>query len=326
MGKHPLVSIIIPVYNVERYLRRCLDSILLQTYYNLEIILVDDGSTDSSGEICDEYAEKDSRISVIHKENGGLSDARNAGIEAASADYIAFIDSDDYVEKQYVQRLAGILLKNNADIAICGYYCGKREKFPEIKRYHRKIQCFDSKVMLKNWHGKYKHVETAAWNKLYKKVLFVENNIYYPVGYIYEDVQTTHLLVNKALKIVLTNEKLYYYYHRKDSIMQTISEEKMKACIYAQNKRLKFFKDNGYREAYERLAVKRQKQYMLNYLNSVMVKDMEKTKAEMLSLYNESYKRVCSFDEIRIWERLLFFMFRYFHDFIWILARKRRYN
>lgn len=321
MNKCPVISIIIPVYNVEKYLRRCLDSIVSQTWRNLEIILVDDGSTDNSGQICDEYVGKDRRIQVIHQENGGLSEARNTGIRAATADYIVFVDSDDYVGKQYVQRLAWILLRNNADIAVCGYYRGKRVAFPERRR-RGEIRSFDAKTMLKNWHGKYKHLETVSWNKLYKRSLFVENDIYYPAGYFYEDVQTTHLLIDKALKIVMTKEKLYYYYQGEDGITHTISEKKIKDCIDSQNKRLDFFKRNGYQAAYERLAIKRQKQYMLDYLKSMQVKGLDNVGAEMIDLFDESYRKVCGFEVLKMWERLVFFLFRHFHGMIRVLYGK----
>lgn len=316
MKKRQVIGIIIPVYNVEQYLRRCLDSIVSQTWHNLQIILVDDGSTDNSGRICDEYAGKDRRIQVIHKENGGLSEARNTGIKAASAHYIAFVDSDDYVGKQYIQRLARILSENDADIAVCGYYQGKRKTFPGVKKKKRRVQCLDSKTMLKNWHGKYKRVETVSWNKLYKRDLFVENDIYYPVGFYYEDVQTTHLLINKARKIATTNEKLYYYYQGKDGITHTISEKKIRDGIASQNKRLDFFKRNGYQAAYERLSIKRQKQYMLNYFKCLQVNGLDNVCAEMIALFHKSYEQVCSFKAIRMWERLLFFLFKYFHDMI----------
>ena len=322
MKKRPVIGIIIPVYNVEQYLRRCLDSIVSQTWRNLQIILVDDGSTDNSGRICDEYAGKDRRIQVIHKENGGLSEARNTGIKAASAHYIAFVDSDDYVEKRYVQRLIRILSENDADIAVCGYYQGKRETFKKKKKKQQKIQSFNSQTMLKNWHGKYKHVETVSWNKLYKRSIFVENDICYPAGYFFEDVQTTHLLINKARRIVMTNEKLYYYYQGKDGITHTISEKKIRDGIASQNKRLDFFKRNGYQAACERLTIKRQKQFMLNYFKCVQINGLDNVCAEMIALFHKNYEKVCGFNTIRMWERLLFFMFKYLHDMIRILYGK----
>lgn len=324
MDRNPLIGVIIPVYNVENYIERCINSVICQTYHNLEIILIDDGSTDNSGRICDEYAGKERRIHVIHQKNSGLSAARNVGIKVSSAEYIAFIDSDDYVSQWYIQRLTQILFKYDADMAICGYYQGKRKEFPEINRVRGKIHCFDSQTMLKNWHGKYKHVETSAWNKLYKKALFVEKNIYYPAGYFHEDVQTTHLLVDKAQKIVITDEKLYYYYERNGSIVQTLSEKRIEDCIYSQNRRLDFFKHKGYTEAYERMAIKRQKQYMLSYLKSAPSAALYNVSAEMIDLYNKSYKQVCRFKTIKMWECLLFFIFRHFYSVIRILNGKKQ--
>ena len=121
MEKQPLISVIVPVYNVENYLPRCLDSIINQTYTNLEILLVDDGATDNSGKLCDEYAQKDNRIRVFHKENGGVSSARNMGLDNATGEYIAFVDSDDYIDKCMYEIMLNSSVQNNADIVVCGY-------------------------------------------------------------------------------------------------------------------------------------------------------------------------------------------------------------
>lgn len=138
--KEDLISIIVPVYKVENYLSKCLDSMICQTYKNIEIILVDDGSPDNSGKICDDYAKKDSRIKVIHKENGGLSDARNAGLKIATGKYIGFVDSDDYISVEMYEKLYNQAKKEDADIACCNYYRVKMEKnlikeLLEIKRF-----------------------------------------------------------------------------------------------------------------------------------------------------------------------------------------------
>ena len=117
----PLISVIVPVYNVEKYIAACVDSILAQTYTNLEILLVDDGSTDSSGALCDEYARRDVRVRVIHQENGGLSDARNTGMQSAQGTYFAFVDSDDFIAGDYIAYLYGMIEKHHAQIAVCGY-------------------------------------------------------------------------------------------------------------------------------------------------------------------------------------------------------------
>ena len=132
MNNHPLISVIIPVYNVEKYLNKCIDSILAQTYKNIEIIIIDDGSTDNCGKICDEYALSDNRIKVIHKSNSGVSAARNDGIEISSGDYIVFVDSDDYVTVDYVECLYNGLLENDADMAVCGYVIPDAEKCEKI--------------------------------------------------------------------------------------------------------------------------------------------------------------------------------------------------
>lgn len=169
----PLVSIIVPVYNVEKYLARCLDSIIAQTYKNLQIIVVDDGSTDNSGKLCDEYAKKDKRIEVYHKKNGGVSSARNIGIKNAKGEAVGFIDSDDYVEPQYTETLVKSMLDNDSDISICGFkkvYVGKSDT---IIRY-KDGACFDKKTFV----NKIMNVENAfgvCHMKLIKKEVIGEN-------------------------------------------------------------------------------------------------------------------------------------------------------
>ena len=210
-----LISIIIPVYNVEKYLRRCIDSVLGQTYDKLEIILVDDGSTDNSGRICDEYREKDQRIIVIHKENGGLSEARNFGIEKRSGEYISFVDSDDWIEGDYVELLYRSIIENNADMAIAGNYirfshgrtitvsaCGKDVLSGE--------QTLDALVWNKNG------IDVAAWAKLYKKTLF--NDVKYPVGELFEDTATTYKLIDRCERVAVCPTPVYNYVKREGSI------------------------------------------------------------------------------------------------------------
>lgn len=325
MNDLPLISIIVPVYNVAPYLKRCLESIQGQTYRNIEIILVDDGSSDSSGRICEEYAAKDIRLKVMHKANGGLSAARNEGIIKASGEYISFVDSDDYVCETYIERLFRILYDHDADIAVCGYFRGREERLPKnksIQGKQGKIRSYTAKEMLRQWHGKYKQIETVVWNKLYKKTLFTENNIFFPTGCVFEDVYISHLLIDKSQKIAITSEKLYYYYQRKDSTIHTVSEKRMWESILAQNKRLSFFEDNGYKAAYERLAVQRQKQYMLDYYTA-LTHGMWKLRREMLFLFKEQYGNLCHYKSVKIWERLIFFIFRYFYGVMNVLTHKR---
>lgn len=212
----PLVSIIVPIYKVEPYLRRCLDSIVNQSYTNLEIILVDDGSPDGCPQICDEYAAKDKRIFAIHKENGGLSDARNAGLDISKGEYVSFIDSDDWVNEKYIEILLAIMTKEKSDIVI-----GENEKTKET--------CIDktiSKTTIKTYTSKEalihlfrdNHIAfTVSWGKLYKRNLF--ETLRFPVGKFHEDEFTTYILFYNAKKIIYTSEILYIYFQRNNSII-----------------------------------------------------------------------------------------------------------
>ena len=227
--KHPLISIIVPVYNVEEYLPRCVESILAQTYKNLEIILVDDGSTDHSGEICDAYRGKDARIRVIHKKNGGLSDARNAGLDIMTGEYVACIDSDDFVSPFFISNLWIALDKSESDMAsswFVEYYNGdivpsaQEVELAKVKELSR--EKYFEKLLYQDG------VEISAWGKLYKSEYY--QNVRYPVGKLYEDVSTTYLLIEKAQKIAVISNVDYYYFQRKNSIAQTeFSMRKMDA-------------------------------------------------------------------------------------------------
>lgn len=212
-----LVSIIVPIYNVEKYLNKCIDSILNQTYKNLEIILVDDNSPDNCPKICDEYAKQDTRIKVIHKENGGLSSARNAGLDICTGEYIAFVDSDDYVEKDYILDLYKTIKDSNADISVCG--------FNKIDLYTNKIiGVYQDKKFLYDDTTKFEflfrddHVTSVvAWNKLYRKEIF--NNLKYPEGHIHEDEYIVYDLIKNTKNGIATTENvLYNYIIRNDSI------------------------------------------------------------------------------------------------------------
>lgn len=217
---NPLVSVVIPVYNVEPYLHECVTSVVEQTYTNIEIILVDDGSTDSSGTLCDEFALSDSRICVFHKKNGGLSDARNYGIRRSHGSLISFIDSDDYVSPDYIMHLYQALVRGKTDIAttsICIFREGEPPK--EHKRDTAEFHVYDACEALEDMLYM-RHLEPNAFPKIYKKELF--DTIQYPVGKLYEDIATTTKLIDKAGKIAYLDEKDYYYRIRPNSI-QTAS-------------------------------------------------------------------------------------------------------
>ena len=209
------ISVIVPIYKVEKYLKRCVDSIINQTYKNLEIILVDDGSPDNCGRICDEYAKTDDRIRVIHKENGGLSDARNAGIDIASGEYLSFIDSDDWVDENFINLLYKNIVENDADIAITGITCVYDDKSEDM--YIPAQGCINNIRALELLNETGYVYMVVACNKLYKKKMF--DNIRYPKGRINEDELVIHKIFYEADKICLLTDKNYYYYQRTDSIM-----------------------------------------------------------------------------------------------------------
>ena len=216
--KRQLVSIIIPVYNVERYLKKCIDSVINQTYANLEIILVDDGSPDGCGDICDDYAKKDKRIRVIHKVNGGLSDARNAGIDAATGDYIAFVDSDDYVASDYAELLYKACIEANADISCCSYYRVYGQKKIKAPKPSTIIGLTNIEA-LRDIFLANSLCEVMTWNKLYRRSLFTDNDIRFPVGKVHEDNYTTYKLFYFANKVQFIGTPRYFYLQRSESIM-----------------------------------------------------------------------------------------------------------
>lgn len=215
----PLISVIVPVYNVEHYIKRCVDSILAQTYTNLEIILVDDGSTDCSGEICDEYTKKDMRVKTIHQRNGGLSDARNTGISQAKGICYAFIDSDDYIAVDYIAYLYQLLQENQAQIAICEYR-KVSENDVRIK------ENFDLEVDTVNLYGfrealfrllYQKKMITSVCGRLFRAELF--EKIRFPKGKLHEDVAVMYQLFDAVERIACTSAAKYYYFQREDSIV-----------------------------------------------------------------------------------------------------------
>lgn len=239
-----LISVIVPVYKVEKYLDKCIQSIVDQTYKNIELILVDDGSPDRCGKMCDEWATRDSRITVIHKQNGGLSDARNFGIDIAKGELLAFIDSDDYIEKNYLENLYKLLVDNRADISTC-----KPSVFfeNEINSHLYEILRNDDVVVLSSKEALIemlyeRNLTNSAWGKLYKKELF--KDIRYPKGKLYEDMFTTYKLIMKSNRVACSSAKLYNYLIRKNSILGTINPNKQKDMLDAANEILDYVENS----------------------------------------------------------------------------------
>ena len=238
-----LISIIVPVYNVEKYLSRCIDSILNQTYTNLEILLVNDGSTDSSGVICDLFASKDSRITVTHKKNGGLSDARNVGIKKATGQYIGFVDSDDWINPKMYEKLYENIKKYDSEISICGFKLIEESEQNSplnlLPGNKYEINKFTSNKALEVLLTK-RSFHSNAWDKLYKKDLF--KNIEYPKGRIYEDIATTYKLIDKANGIVYCAYPGYNYLQREGSLIHSHFNTKLYGMVESYQEMLEYIK------------------------------------------------------------------------------------
>ena len=225
----PLVSIIIPVYNVAPFLTEALDSAFNQTYDNLEIMIVDDGSTDGSGSICDAYAEKDSRIVVIHQHHQGLSVARNAGLDMMSGEYVAFLDSDDAFHPDFIRRMLTVMLRENPDIVVCRYkiYKTGRRMNPDTKKNTyppAKQGKYDRAGALSFLADEI--MNRTVWNKLYKRRLWSCTR--FPGGHNFEDIDTTYRIFDKCRSVYIVQDPLYLYRNRPGSIVRTYSADNIR--------------------------------------------------------------------------------------------------
>lgn len=211
------ISVIVPIYNVENYIKRCVESILKQTYKNIELILVDDGSTDNSGTICDEFSKKDKRIQVVHKNNGGVSEARNAGLEKVSGEYIMFVDSDDWIDPFMMEKMYRTLKKYDTELVVCEpiYAYETHTNTPELSG---ESFLLDSKEALKLLVED-RRFRSVLWNKLYARRLW--QDIRFPKGKHYEDVRTIYKIYDLCEKIAFLEQGLYYYFQRDESIVHS---------------------------------------------------------------------------------------------------------
>lgn len=218
------VSIIVPVYNVEKYLRRCLDSLNNQTLEEIEIIMVNDGSTDSSAEICKEYLKDNKKFKYVEQSNQGLSGARNSGIKIATGEYLGFVDSDDFVTDDMFEVLYNNAIKFNVDISACGhmsYFENGNIKINTkkyIKKRYTRAEALDLFLIQELF-------DVVAWNKIYKREIFNETE--YPIGKIYEDIQTTYKLIDKSNGVYLDSTPKYYYFQRINSISHSSFDKRM---------------------------------------------------------------------------------------------------
>ena len=223
---NPLISIIVPIYNIERYVKRCIDSIVMQTYSNLEIVLVDDGSIDRCGCICDYYSGIDKRIIVIHKPNGGLSDARNKALDIITGKYVSFVDGDDCLSESFVERVLNEMLITDSDIGICDEEVFVSSSDGELRKRGSRFEQSNKMMVMSGVEAldlclRQKYYDVSAWGKVYKSSLL--KKIRYPVGMVHEDLYTTFKIFAESKRTVFINEHLYYYNIRDGSIMNSCS-------------------------------------------------------------------------------------------------------
>jgi glycosyltransferase involved in cell wall biosynthesis len=233
----PRLSIIVPVYKVEKYLRKCIDSILEQTFTDFELILVNDGSPDSCPQICEDYKIRDERVVLFNKENGGLSDARNFGLDIARGDYLGFVDSDDYIKPNMYEVLINVIKETGSDMVVCDNYRVSSGGIT-VQSWGEKAKCYSHEDAMYQFLTD--KIGSQAWNKLYKKELFAE--IRYPQGRVFEDIPTTYKYVHRCNKISYIKTPLYYYTIRDDNISFSCNSDKIYHIFLGFKERYEFAK------------------------------------------------------------------------------------
>ncbi len=254
MSNNDLISVIIPVYNVEQYLNRCVDSVINQTYKNLEIILVDDGSTDNSGKICDEYALKDNRIMVVHKKNGGAGSARNAGLDIAKGEYIGFVDSDDYIEPDMYEFLYDLLLQNKADVSCCNMFDYKDGSYIPSSNLQ-----MDGFFNLEQMDGFFNLEEVLClkgglyvWNKLFLRNSIGNLRFNEKLKFGVEDLYFNFEILKKIKNIIFSKKAKYYYWDNRNSLTRKKQHKRQKRqildLIEFYDEAIKYCKENKMRK------------------------------------------------------------------------------
>ena len=278
-----LISVIVPVYNVEKYIKKTLESLLNQTYENIEIVLVDDGSTDSSSQICDEYAKKDNRIKVIHKENGGVSSARNKGIETARGDYVFYLDSDDTIDEKCLKILKEALERTESDVAVC------RVNRIDVNGLNVDTDFWieEEMVLFRNEAVEKtvkEELPNYIWGKLYRKEIF--NGIKFPEGRVFEDRYESVEIISHARQTILCPKALMYYRYTPKSIMEEYNLKKVYDFLYADKHVIRFCKIN-----YPELVKDAESIYFGRYINR-WLEVYENATAEQIAKYVRRMKSV----------------------------------
>lgn len=289
----PLISIIVPIYNVQVYLRSCIESILSQTYLNLEIILVDDGSTDDCPAICEEYAQKDNRIVVVHKKNGGLSDARNEGLKISKGEYITFVDSDDLVSKYFIESLYGAVSSYSTKLAICLVRCIFDEQKLIDEKPTMNYSILDKKKTLQQFCSLNFNKSTpfiSACSKMYHRSLF--DSISFPIGKIYEDVYAGYRIIDQVDKVVAVPCSLYYYRMRNDGIMGQKETHPYQDVLQPYQSAIEYFNRTNQSDLSSLFYPPLLMREMYRYWVAKIVGKNETIASEILSLYKQDVRKL----------------------------------
>lgn len=308
MGTRPLVSIIIPIYKTEQYLARCIVSLLNQSYRKLEIILVNDGSPDKSPHICDNFAILDSRIKVIHKENGGISSARNAGLQIMTGDYVTFVDSDDFIHSDCIRRLVYYAVHNKSEIVQCGYISGYEDHF-----YHVDIGGRSQKYTMKKAFLSRK-LKSGVVGKLYKASLFRKERFVISDHFNYEDEGIFYRLIYQAKSVTITSQKLYYYYQSKNSTTRNQVHYQSRDFIDVFDNRLIFFQKKD-QELYQLTQEYFSLNLMLFYMKCKKDKFNTNDLREVLSRYRKLYPMIMNNKVTPLLMKIMFTLFYMYPSF-----------
>lgn len=301
----PLISVIVPVYKVEKYLPRCLDSILSQSFTDFELLLVDDGSPDSCPEICDEYARRDRRISVIHKENGGLSSARNAALDRATGQYISFVDSDDYITADALQTLYSALTETDSDIAV-----GNMMSIDESGNISEFYIPAAGRTLLEGDEILSTLNQPCACNRLYRSEIF--RSLRFPEGRLYEDVFIYHRILAQTKRMVLTGKTDYYYLIRSDSIMHSEYDIRFTDIVFAVKERYEWLDSIGQKELANEARMFVYSRVAAAYANlDAAIPENRKKLHEIRDIYISCYRVLMNDRSIGIKQRIRLFLLRY---------------
>jgi len=306
----PLITIIIPVYNVEKYLRKCLDSVLNQTYKHLEILLVNDGSTDCSKTICDEYKKNDRRIVLINQSNKGLSEARNTGLKHMKGKYLFFLDSDDYIENNTIEAMYELMIESKSDMVMCDFVeidasTGEKKSSIPIKS-----ELLSSKKYLENFYKKNSWKYQIACNKLYKSSLF--DNVLFPKGLKYEDCHIAHQIGFKCKRIYTTNLILYNYVILRNGSITTTNKNifSYDTFLFLNDRCLFFYNNNE-----NRLLNKAFREYQLYFLNRIPYVDIKSNKDNYVTQFNDTYNKISM--NLSLWNKS-----STYHHSLWLFVEK----